>query len=85
LKDLPVTSFAHDIRPMFSDLDVPKMSWAFDLTAFADVKAHASEIRDRIQGIGGDVMPPPGPKGDGPWLQPAIDIFEKWVSEGCPP
>jgi hypothetical protein len=38
------TSYARDIHPMFTDLDIQKMAWAFDLAAYADVKANASKI-----------------------------------------
>lgn len=79
------TSFARDILPMFTDLDIHRMKWAFDLSVYDDVKTNAAKIEDRIQGIGGAPMPPPPPKGDGPWSQAWIDLFKTWVREGCPP
>jgi hypothetical protein len=30
------------------------------------------------------VMPPPPPLGTGPWPTEWIDLFKRWVSEGCP-
>src|ERR1700761_9156753 len=36
-----MTSYAADIRPMFSDLDVQGMSRAFDLRSYDACKAHA--------------------------------------------
>jgi hypothetical protein len=81
----PITSYARDIRPLFTALDIRRMAWAFDLSKYADVKANAAQISDRIQGINGAVMPPAPPKGDGPWSQAWIDLFKRWVSEGCQP
>ena len=80
-----MTSYAKDIYPLFTDKDVQGMSKAFDLRSFGDVKARSKQIFDRIRGIGGSVMPPPPPKGNGPWPREKIDLFGAWVKEGCPP
>jgi hypothetical protein len=79
------TSFATDIRPLFTDRDIQGMSKAFNLASYDEVKAHAAAIFDRIRGIGGAVMPPPPPRGEGAWAQSRIDLFAKWVADGCPP
>jgi hypothetical protein len=62
-----ITSFEADIRPLFTDRDIRGMIKGFNLASYNDVKAHASAIHDRIRGIGGAVMPPPPPAGEGPW------------------
>jgi len=80
-----MTSYLTEIRPLFTDLDVRSMSKAFNLASYHDVEANAAAIFDRIRGIGGAVMPPPPPKGEGPWPQAHIDLFGKWLAEGCPP
>ncbi|MFM0172051.1 hypothetical protein PQR33_22275 [Paraburkholderia sediminicola] len=80
-----LSSFETDIRPFFTQRDIQAMSKAFNLASYDDVKAHAAAIFDRIRGIGGAVMPPPPPKGEGPWTQSRIDLFAKWVADGCPP
>jgi hypothetical protein len=77
-----LTSFQSDIRPLFTERDIRAMSKAFDLGKYEDVKAHAAAIYDRIRGIGGAVMPPPPPKGDGPWPQSRIELFAKWMADG---
>jgi hypothetical protein len=74
------TSFKMDILPLFTVRDIKGMSRAFDLTDYKAVKAHAQAIHDRIRGIGGAVMPPAPPVGDGPWPQSNIDLFDD-----CPP
>jgi hypothetical protein len=80
-----LTSFEADIRPLFTQRDIHAMNKAFNLASYDDVKTHAPAIFDRIRGIGGAVMPPPPPKGEGPWAQSRIDLFAKWVADGCLP
>jgi hypothetical protein len=79
-----LTSFAADIRPLFTDGDIRGMMKAFNLASYDDVKAHAAAIYDRIRGIGGAVMPPPPPRGEGPWPQARIELFAKWMADGFP-
>jgi hypothetical protein len=79
------TSFQADIRPLFTERDIQGMIKGFNLASYDEVKAHAAAIYDRIRGIGGAVMPPPPPRGEGPWPQSRIDLFAKWVADGCPP
>ena len=79
------TSFQADIRPLFTDRDVQAMSKAFNLASYSDVKARAVLIYDRIRGIGGAAMPPPPPRGEGPWSQSRIELFAEWIAEGCQP
>jgi hypothetical protein len=79
------TSFQADIRPLFTERDIRGMSKAFDLGSYEDVKTHAAAIYDRIRGIGGAVMPPPPPRGEGPWPQARIELFAKWMTDGYQP
>lgn len=39
-----ITSFAADIRPLFTDRDIQGMSKAFNLASYDDVKTHAPAI-----------------------------------------
>ena len=80
-----LTSFAADIRPLFTERDIQGMSKAFNLGKYDDVKAHAAIIYDRLRGIGGAVMPPPPPRGEGAWPPARIELFAKWIADGCPP
>jgi hypothetical protein len=79
------TSFQADILALFTERDIRGMIKAFNLASYDDVKAHAAIIYDRIRGIGGAVMPPPPPRGEGPWAQSRIELFAKWMADGCPP
>jgi hypothetical protein len=79
------TSFANDILPLFTSLDIKSMAWFCDLTSYDDVKANAPEILNRLNGIGGAVMPPPPSKGgDGPWTADNIALFASWIDDGYP-
>jgi hypothetical protein len=80
-----LTSFRADILPLFTERDIHGMRKAFNLGRYDDVKAHAAAIYDRIRGIGGAVMPPPPPRGEGPWPQSRIDLFAKWMTDGYQP
>lgn len=80
-----LTSFRADILPLFTERDIHAMSKAFNLSSYDDVKAHAEIIYNRIRGIGGAVMPPPPPRGEGPWPQSTIELFAKWMADGFQP
>ena len=80
-----LTSFQADIRPLFTEPDVNAMSKAFNLASYDDVKTYAAIIYNRIRGIGGAVMPPPPPRGEGPWSQSRIDLFAKWMADEYQP
>jgi hypothetical protein len=79
------TSFQEYIRPLFTERDIRGMSKAFNLGSYDDVKMHAAAIYDRIREIGGAVMPPPPPRGEGPWPQVRIELFAKWMADGYQP
>jgi len=80
-----LTRFQTDILPLFTERDIRAMSKAFNLGSYDDVKAHAPAIYDRIRGVGGAVMPPPPPRGEGPWPQARIELFAKWMTDGYRP
>jgi hypothetical protein len=80
-----LTSFQADILPLFTERDIRAMSKAFNLGTYDHVKAHAAVIYDRIRGIGGAVMPPLPPRGEGPWPQSRIELFAKWIADGYRP
>jgi hypothetical protein len=79
------TSFQTDIRPLFTQRDIEGMRKGFNLESHNEVKNHAAAIYDRIRGIGGALMPPPPPRGEGPWPQSRIELFAKWMADGLQP
>jgi hypothetical protein len=76
-------SYATQIRPLFTDVDIDHMSFFCDLSSYADVKANAADILGRLKALTGDVMPPPST--GGPWPPVQIGLFEQWIAEGCQP
>ena len=80
-------SFATDIRPLFTQMDIDHMSGFFDLSSFDDVKTNAPLILTRLQATSNDqVMPPPPDRGgDGPWTADKIALFQSWIDGGFQP
>jgi hypothetical protein len=67
-------SFDRDIRPLFRERDQRSMTFAFDLWAYDDVRAHADAILGRLRN---GSMPC-----DGAWPDEQIDLFQRWVESG---
>jgi hypothetical protein len=80
---LAAVSFAADIRPLFRPIDIEHMSFFCDLSKYEDVRDNAQEIRDRLNGVGGGLMPPK--HAGGPWTAENIALFQKWIAGGCAP
>lgn len=76
-------SYANQIRPLFTDIDINHMSFFCDLSNYNDVKTNAADILNRLKGVAGNVMPPP--TAGGPWPSPRILLFQQWISDGCQP
>jgi hypothetical protein len=75
-------SFAKDIRPMFTDLDVDHMKPAgIDLSDRADVEKHAAAIYETVSY--GSM--PPRNSGEPRWTTEMCDRFKRWQSEGFAP
>ena len=72
-------SFAADIRPLFTDVDIDHMSWYCDLSLYEDVKANAPDIFKRLKGVDGQIMPPPPAA---PWPEEKVSLFEEWMNGG---
>ena len=73
--------FAHDIRPMFTDMDVAHMKKAFDLSDRDSVFAHADAIYATVST---GEMPPPN-SGEPPWTPEMCAKFKAWQDAGGPP
>jgi len=66
--------FDDHIRPLFRHGDQQAMSFAFDLWSYEDVRAHAGEILERLQG---GSMPC-----DGAWPREKVEVFQRWTESG---
>jgi hypothetical protein len=69
-------SFTVDIKPLFREKDRDSMLRAFDLWSYADVKAHAAAIAERVKN---GSMPC-----DGTWPTERIALFELWIEKSMP-
>jgi hypothetical protein len=73
----PAVSFATDIGPLFRDQDQQAMSWAFDLSSYEDVRAHAGPILGKLAN---GSMPC-----DGAWPADKVELFRQWTQTGMQP
>jgi hypothetical protein len=69
-------SFDSDIKPLFREKDRNSMRHAFDLWSYADVRAHAAAIAERVKD---GSMPC-----DGAWPQERVALFESWIAQETP-
>ena len=76
---MPTVSFAQDIRPLFREQDVAAMKdiAGFDLSNYADVRADAPAIYDRLAD---GSMPC-----DTAWPEEQIARFKQWLDSGMAP
>ena len=70
-------TYAQDIRQLFRDRDIRDMSFAFDLSSYDDVRAHAEAIYEKLAA---GSMPC-----DGPWPAKDVERFRAWIDNGSPP
>jgi hypothetical protein len=71
------TSYAADVKPLFTETDQEHMSFMFDLWSYDDVKEHA----DGIYGAVSDGSMPPGD----PWSADQVATFKAWMAGGYQP
>jgi hypothetical protein len=75
-------SFAKDIRPMFTDLDIAHMKGAgMDLSDRDDVAHHAAAIYATVS----EGSMPPENSGEARWTPEMCGTFNEWRDQGCPP
>lgn len=69
--------YERDIRPLFRAKDVQAMRFAFDLHGYADTRAHAAEILERVDS---GSMPC-----DTLWPAEDVELLRRWIDGGMPP
>lgn len=80
--DLNVPTWEGEIKGFFNQMEIGCMSFVLDLGKYEDVKTHASEILRRVrlpQAAAGFM-----PKGGRPWPAGKTELFEAWITGGCP-
>lgn len=71
-------SFARDIRPMFTNMDIDHMKKAMDLSNRDSVWQHAAAIYGAVSSRR---MPPPS-CGESRWTPEMCETFKKWQEQG---
>lgn len=82
---MPAPSFAADILPLFTAIDIAHMAHGGVMLgeyAYMSQPAHAQAVLDRLNGVGGAIMPPPPAA---PWSQANIAQFKAWMAGGYQP
>jgi hypothetical protein len=75
-------SFARDIRPLFTDMDVDHMKPAgIDLSNRDDVQRSADAI---LETVSAGTMPPRS-SGEPRWTSAMCETFKQWCDAGFPP
>jgi uncharacterized membrane protein len=75
-------SFARDIRPMFTDMDVDHMEpFGIDLSSPEDVAKNADAIYETVS----QKTMPPKNSGEPQWTDDMCARFKEWQNQGCPP
>ena len=72
-------SFKNDILPLYTHDDIAHMKHWFDLSDKDDNVQNHQIIVNRLQGLGGSVMPPPP---YARWTQDKIDLYKQWIADG---
>jgi hypothetical protein len=74
-------SFATNIRPMFTDMDVAHMKnfgvLLDDFGYMAD-PAHAQKV---LEAVSRGLMPPSG-SGEPSWSPDRVELFQNWITDG---
>ena len=70
-------SYSLHIQPMFTDQQRQCMLAYFDLKSYADVKSNAEDIYSQVSTKS---MPADSSR---PWPDEWIQLFRRWIDEGC--
>lgn len=73
-------SFARDIRPMFTEMDIDHMKKAMDLGNRDGVYQHADAIYQSV--VSGRM--PPASSGEPRWTPDMCEKFKRWQEQGGP-
>jgi hypothetical protein len=81
MADTITPSFARDIRPMFTDMDIDHMHAMLDLSDWESVLAHADAI---YAAVSTGSMPPTS-SGEARWTTEMCETFKRWKDQGGKP
>jgi hypothetical protein len=76
-------SFAQDIRPLFTDMDVAHMRNAGVLLDDFDYMRDPGHAQKVLEAVSTGSMPP-GSSGEPSWSQENFQLFRDWITAGYP-
>lgn len=82
---MPAPSFAADILPLFTAIDIAHMAHGGVMLAeyaYMSNPANAQAVLDRLDGTKTPIMPPPPAS---PWSAANIALFKAWMAGGYQP
>ena len=74
-------SFARDVRPLFTDMDIAHMKdlgVALDDYGYMSDPAHAQQVLDAVS----TGAMPPRRSGEPPWSPERVQLFRDWIAAG---
>ena len=74
-------SFAQDIRPLFTDMDIAHMKdlgVALDDFGYMHDPAHAQQVLDQVSAG----LMPPRRSGEQSWSPESVQLFRDWIAGG---
>ena len=75
-------SFATNIRPMFSDMDIAHMKnfgVLLDDLGYMRDPANAQKVLNMVS----SGAMPPGNSGETSWSPDQVELFRNWITDGC--
>jgi hypothetical protein len=76
-------SFARDIRPLFTDMDVEHMKHGGVLLDDYDYMRDPGHAQKVLETVSTGSMPPSS-SGEPPWSQDSVQLFRDWIAAGYP-
>jgi hypothetical protein len=78
------TSFAHDIRPLFSEMDIAHMKDGGVLLDDFEYMSDATHAQKVLDAVSAGAMPPQS-SGESPWPPDRVQLFRDWIAGGRQP
>jgi hypothetical protein len=77
-------SFAQDIRPLFTDMDIARMRVAGVLLDDFEYMRDPADAQKVLDAVSTGAMPPQS-SGEPPWPPYNVQFFRDWMGAGCMP
>jgi hypothetical protein len=74
-------SFARDIRPLFTEMDIAHMKGFGVLLDDFDYMRDPARAQKVLDAVSAGAMPPGG-SGEPPWSPDSVQLFRDWIAAG---